>query len=500
MFAIIKSQAPIISHFTPPQTKLGKFIWCLIVCISFTVAAYLINKSYVSWQKSPVATSVTTKSISDLDFPTVTVCPAKGSNTALNYDLMMADNDSLTEQNRDDLKNGVYENIIEKPHQENIQRMLAIANPTNARQMYDGFQTTPQAGQRILMWNNNGSIQTPWFGEEYNEDFYIKDRQHHMILQFPENLAEQVGTESLVIQLEVDTREEEGWKEEVSYSLGSRFHKFFKQTKTWADAESFCKSKGGHLASLRTESDAKDMKDDIGNIVGWIGGSDQEEEGVWKWSDGSSWRFANWRSGFGENRQEDNGKGKNCAARLGDDTWMDKRCNVKLPFICTLETIVRGKANLSFEYGKDQLTSSFQVRYYYEATNQTLLESWRDKRMTGFRMSWKIENPPLEMTTSEIGKSVQTPGLLNDELFDRGSYMADRAFKSTLVLSDNVTDQVGDGSLVIELNVVLRENGKQSEEYPKKYKLYRRRKTWRSAEAFCTSEGGNLASIQTEKE
>ena len=52
----------------------------------------------------PVSTSITTRPIADLDFPTVTVCPSKDSLTALNYDLMKADNNSLTEQDRGGLK------------------------------------------------------------------------------------------------------------------------------------------------------------------------------------------------------------------------------------------------------------------------------------------------------------------------------------------------------------------------------------------------------------
>ena len=65
------------------------------------------------------------------------------------------------------------------------------------------------------MWNNNGTWHTPWFGEEHDKSYYEENMQYLVSLQIPLNLSEQLNGGSLVIQLEVDTREEEGWQEEV---------------------------------------------------------------------------------------------------------------------------------------------------------------------------------------------------------------------------------------------------------------------------------------------
>jgi hypothetical protein len=100
------------------QTNTGKLLWLCIVCVGFLVAGTLINSSYAEWKNSPVSTTITTHPLSDLPFPTVTVCPPKGSNTALNYDLMRADNDSLTAEAREDLKRTVVEEFIKEPHRE----------------------------------------------------------------------------------------------------------------------------------------------------------------------------------------------------------------------------------------------------------------------------------------------------------------------------------------------------------------------------------------------
>ena len=82
------------------QTKSAKIIWFLVVCLGFIAAGILIGKSYKDWQKNPIATSITTHPIDDLDFPVVTVCPPKGTDTALYHDLVKAGNGTLSEKDR----------------------------------------------------------------------------------------------------------------------------------------------------------------------------------------------------------------------------------------------------------------------------------------------------------------------------------------------------------------------------------------------------------------
>ena len=73
---------------------------------------------------------------------------------------------------------------------------------------------------------------------------------------------------------------------------------------------------------------------------------------------------------------------------------------------------MKGKKTISLTYINDQLNfSSFFVSHRYKAASQQLLESWKDKRMTGMRLSWRVknENPPLMASISEVGRSIQTP-------------------------------------------------------------------------------------------
>ena len=65
---------------------------------------------------SPVMTTITTHSIGQLKFPTVTVCPPKGSNTALNYDLMKLKNRTLSREDREFLRMEIDKAFVNEGH------------------------------------------------------------------------------------------------------------------------------------------------------------------------------------------------------------------------------------------------------------------------------------------------------------------------------------------------------------------------------------------------
>ena len=105
------------------------------MCLGFIGAGILIGKSYKEWQENPIATSITTHPIDDLDFPRVTICPPKDSNTALYHDLVKAGNRSLSDENRRKLKEAAYEIFIEQSHRKYAKRMVAHLHMGNMDQV-----------------------------------------------------------------------------------------------------------------------------------------------------------------------------------------------------------------------------------------------------------------------------------------------------------------------------------------------------------------------------
>ena len=77
--------------------------WILVVIVGFVGASLIIKESFVSWSESPVKTTIETLPISDINFPKITVCPPKDTFTDLNYDLMITENITLSDEMRDDM-------------------------------------------------------------------------------------------------------------------------------------------------------------------------------------------------------------------------------------------------------------------------------------------------------------------------------------------------------------------------------------------------------------
>ena len=119
--------------------------------------------------------------------------------------------------------------------------------------------------------------------------------------------------------------------------------------------------------------------------------------------------------------------------------------------------------------------------------------------MTGFRFSWSIENPTLIWTSSisEVGRSIQTHDY-GDTFAELVDPSPDHIYSSILKIPEGFQGDIGNDTLVIELNVEMRDEDEVA--WSMSYKLYRKHKTWVDADAHCKSEGGQLASIHSKWE
>lgn len=64
---------------------------------------------------------------------------------------------------------------------------------------------------------------------------------------------------------------------------------------TWDEAKSDAESRGGHLATVGSEEEWQRIKPILSASQHlWLGATDSEQEGVWKWIDGTPWSFTNW--------------------------------------------------------------------------------------------------------------------------------------------------------------------------------------------------------------
>ena len=236
-------------------------------------------------------------------------------------------------------------------------------------------------------------------------------------------------------------------------------------------------------------------------------------DGVWSWSDGSLWNFTSWSAAV-----EITEGTSQCLMTSSDGTWTSESCTgdfydifsygANYPFVCkvvphTLATTTKKR------YTRDQLNiPSLQVHYSYQAASQELLSAWQEKRMTGFRLSWRVEGadgPDLELTTDVVGSVIETPGFQTNN-FDASRFKRNHTFSATLAFPPDLSRQVGDGTLVIELEVDTRQESSQEEyvEYRganKEFIVYDHVPSkWKAAAESCENDGHQLASILNEME
>ncbi|XP_014827725.1 PREDICTED: galactose-specific lectin nattectin-like isoform X2 [Poecilia mexicana] len=122
-----------------------------------------------------------------------------------------------------------------------------------------------------------------------------------------------------------------GWTQ-----FGSRCFIFYYNSRKWSDAEKFCISIGGNLASIHSSEEHTFVSEMVQRATGysrdtWIGGYDAVSEKTWLWSDGSDLTYQRWYS----NQPDNSGGNQHCMEiNYAGDYWNDMPCTSNMPFVC----------------------------------------------------------------------------------------------------------------------------------------------------------------------
>jgi len=104
----------------------------------------------------------------------------------------------------------------------------------------------------------------------------------------------------------------------------------------WGGAKDICEYEGGQLAVITGPIAQRRIANTFGQKKEfWIGATDIEREGQFRWVNGESWKFSNWYKS-----QPNPGKGQHCLTfnYWGKDTkWGDRHCLGSRPFLCEIE-------------------------------------------------------------------------------------------------------------------------------------------------------------------
>ena len=203
-------------YISKAESKWGKVLWAVSVFASFTLAAILINKSFDDWADHPISSVISTHPVEDLKFPKVTVCPPKGTNTALNFDFMRLNQTShMSEMQR--VKNETKSIFTGNDRMNYIKDMVRTVNPENLKRIYQGFQTLPihlnKTGFKIELSGAAGEISAP-SSSEYPIMNYI--------LRLPMNVNQLVGRKGKFI-LELVINSKGNGNHSVEYKQGPMY-------------------------------------------------------------------------------------------------------------------------------------------------------------------------------------------------------------------------------------------------------------------------------------
>ena len=162
----------------------SRFFWTLIVIAGFSAAGFLMNESFESWSESPVKTTIDIFPISELTLPKLTVCPPKNTFTDLNYDLVMTENNTLTEEMRDELFKYALDVIDEDSSSLNSWTKLLeedrfynwyygyteIRSPYKENCCTDLYGLCPDVCFDVFTRATSGVVKTQYYGEKFQPD------------------------------------------------------------------------------------------------------------------------------------------------------------------------------------------------------------------------------------------------------------------------------------------------------------------------------------------
>ncbi|XP_057184492.1 CD209 antigen-like protein C [Triplophysa rosa] len=109
----------------------------------------------------------------------------------------------------------------------------------------------------------------------------------------------------------------------------SSFYFISSEKKSWSESRSYCRERGTNLVIINNRKEQDFVKKISGTERLWIGLSDSDEEGRWKWVDGSTLTYSFWKS----EEPNRNAGDENCA--VSDSSgWDDYVCTNAFKFMC----------------------------------------------------------------------------------------------------------------------------------------------------------------------
>ncbi|XP_058626517.1 CD209 antigen-like protein C isoform X2 [Onychostoma macrolepis] len=204
----------------------------------------------------------------------------------------------FTEKDEDKEEMNIYANV----HSVNIHDVRTETENTRKHQ-------TPQhteAGDQLL----NKSMQLTKERDELLSS-------NHVLIKQTDQLRQEKN------ELLISIRGMDGW---IYYQ--SNLYFISSEKKSWTESRRSCTERGADLIIINNRQEQDFVKKISANAHVWIGLTDIDVEGTWKWVDGSTLT-----SGFWDPREPNGHRGENCAL-IYSPGWADYPCSDRFLWIC----------------------------------------------------------------------------------------------------------------------------------------------------------------------
>ncbi|XP_051245138.1 macrophage mannose receptor 1-like isoform X2 [Dicentrarchus labrax] len=160
----------------------------------------------------------------------------------------------------------------------------------------------------------------------------------------------------------------------VCYHMTSSSFIYVNESKTWSEAQSYCREHYTDLASVRNQAENDQIENMNQNRSVWIG----LYRDSWKWSDGSPTSFTYW------NNNEPNGD--YACAVIHNGRWEDYDCDTTLYFVCEIvpvkQQVVRVKVT--------KQETSVNLEDAAEAILKQLTQTLKDNGLSeDIKLTWR---------------------------------------------------------------------------------------------------------------
>ena len=159
-------------------------------------------------------------------------------------------------------------------------------------------------------------------------------------------------------------------------------HSYYRSTgsATWTTARSNCVSMGGYLVTITTSGE----QSFIFNIwpSGWIGLTDEVNEGTWRWVTGETYSYTNWNSG-----EPNNAGNEDYVQFVSNGRWNDLPNNVSLPYVLEFNYIVTTSSWTLYKTIYTNSSGYYSISEAYDPSKEYYIEIDAPTRVQAYTTS-----------------------------------------------------------------------------------------------------------------